>query len=160
MYYLTYDPDKTGSTNITKISTTRQKAVEPFVEVSADLYKRFHNNPNNYVVKDGRLQAIERSLSNLTKVKGQNVHRKQIANEIGSQLEVGGYTYNINSAFQNNLTLILGIQAGDSDYVARLWCHNGTDWVFRDHSHEDTLQVAKAFNERREQLSQQLYEKL
>lgn len=160
MHYLTYIPEKTDSTNITKITTNEQTAVEPYVSVTPDEYRRFQQNPNNYVVKDGKLQVIERSLSNLTKVKGQNVHRKQIASEIGSNIEIGGMTYSVDAAFQNNLTLVLGIQAGDPDYTARFWCYDGTGWVFADHNHNACLDLAKAFNERREQLSHELYKKL
>ena len=161
MPFLHYNPDITNRSNVRGIYTTQDRAKKPFIQISEHQLAKFKEDPNQYTVVGGKLELVDEQFSNFTKAKAINIERKQAKQTIIASLEVGNYVYTPDAAFQQNISMLLGIHAMDSEYVSRLWCKDldSDTWSLIDHSGQMILEIAKAFNERREQISELLYKK-
>lgn len=159
MPYLHYKEDVKEGSNIRGVYSSTKGVKEPFIQISESQLTDYKADPNNFTVINGALKAIEHQFSNFTKAKAIQAERKQTKQSIVGPLEVSGYVYNPDAAFQQNLSVVLGICALDPDYLCCFWCkETGTDeWKFLDHDKSMVLAVAKAFNERREQNSEALH---
>lgn len=161
MPFVHFNPEITNRSNIRGIYTIESRAKNPYVSISEKQLQEVKKDPNRFAVVDGKLELVDEHFSNFTKAKAISIERKQAKQRINKDLEVGNYIYVPDSAFQQNISLLLGIHAMDSEYVSRLWCREreSNEWRFIDHNGQMILEIAKAFNERREQTSELLYKK-
>ena len=160
MPYIKYkeiDTKEPTSSNIRGLYTNEPSDKQDIIEVdqrSAELWKR---DPNNYAVVDQQLVTIKRPYSNLNKAESFHKERRKTQESINEPLEVQDTTYNIDQAFQNNLSLGLGIVSCDPKHKIKLWCKQDNEWLFKEHSKDELLEVAKELNKRREDNSNKLY---
>lgn len=171
MPFVSYDPNTPGdnkkiSGRFTKESFAQAKS-QNYLEVTSTEFENITNDPNNYSVlvesgSDPKLVANQHSINNFTKVKAITEDKKKSKAAIAGTLVFGDYEYDPNPAFQQNLSMALAIMAHDKKYVTRFWCRLATDkkWVFLEHDAKMCAGVAKAFSERREQQSEELYKNL
>jgi hypothetical protein len=164
--YVSFDPERCGSSNITGIYSNPALAkTQNVVLISGLELSQYRNAPNDFGIdQDKRFTRINRAENSIVKTIAQE--RNIAKNDIIKPIQVDLSSSEISELFEYipDMTLQLNLMSGlhltlaNKSSVCRLWCRSESgDWLFKDHSYEQLIKVAKAINARREAMSENVY---
>lgn len=166
MPFISYDVNTPGEfKRITGLysNEARARMKQHYIQVELLVFEEMKKDLNSYSVQtvDGRptLFANTKSVSNF-KVQAVAADKAKSKAAISSLLEVDGREYDPNPAFQQNLSIALGLMASLPSYTTKLWCRQNNKWEFVDHDVQMCINIAQAFDQRRIHQSQELYQNL
>lgn len=164
--YVSFDPDRFGSSNITGIYSNPTLAkTQNLVLISGLELTQYRSAPNDFGVDENkRFIRINRAESSITKTIASERSTakddiiKPIQVDLGTEQASEVFEYIPDMTLQLNLMSGLHLTLANKSSVCRLWCKSESgDWLFKDHSYEQLIVVAKAINARREALSENVY---
>lgn len=161
--YVSYDPNRSGS-NITGIYSSKELAKTTEVILISGLeVDQYKAAPNEFRVDENkRFIRINRDIGNkaqsYTVAKERELSKDEILQPIKVSLDKLEFEYIPDISMQLNLMTGLHLTLAEPKAKCKLWCKSSNgDWMFREHSYEQLVLVAKAINARRESISENTY---
>lgn len=156
MYYAHYNKE-TGVIKGVFDTEVHDLIPEPKVLVDPRLRNKILLRPNQYAVKSGKISKIA-DTSSIQRGVAAGRQKKLYANKVIDLLLVNGMQYPANTTAQQNIILNLSIMQHRPEHKVKIWCQDTESvWSFKEHGLEELLDIAVAFNSRREELSTELY---
>ena len=157
MFYATYNPNKKGDNIGGFYPLTHNDVPKPSIQITKKQRDDIINFPGHFRVESGKLTKIKDTRQELQR-RQLNNFRKEASSKNQAPLVVGDYKYFVDSSFMDNLNLNLSLCSMVKNHSCQLWRISSSDtWEFAEHNKQMLIDVAVAFNSRRENISNELY---
>jgi len=157
MFYASYDVNKKGDNIKGFYPLTHPEIPKQCIQITEAQRDKVIRYPNHFRVESGRLIQIKDTRQELQRRRLSNI-RKEANAKNKSPIIVGNLKYFVDSTFLGNLNLNLSVCSNLKGHVCSLWAVNSSgDWEFIVHDKQMLIDVAVAFNSRRESISRELY---
>lgn len=157
MFYASYDPNKGGDNIRGFYPLNHPDVTKPSIQITQKQRDAIVKFPGHFRIEAGRLIQIKDTKKELQRRNLSNM-RKEANARNQAPLEFDGHKYFVDSAFLGNLNLNLNLCSLDKNHACFLW-RQASDgkWHFVEHDSQTLVELAKAFNSRREKISRELY---
>ena len=157
MFYATFDPNKQGDNIKGFYPLTSTDVPKPAVQITEKQRDNILKFPGHFRIESGRLIQLKDTKQELQR-RQLNDFRKDAASKNKAPLVVKDFKYFVDSVFMDNLNLNLNVCSVDDKHKCSLWRINPEgSWEFVEHDKQLLVEIAIAFNSRRESISKELY---
>jgi hypothetical protein len=157
MIYATYNPSKKGDNIIGFYSIEHNNVPKPNVIINKNQRDQIITYPGHFRVENNELIEIK---DVGIEIKRRSLKYKQPKiKETLAPLEIDNFIYFTDSSFLSNLNLNLNLCSLMSEHTCFFWRYSKDvkAWTFSKLNKQDLVDVAEAFNKRREQKSRSFY---
>lgn len=127
------------------------------IDVTDEIADAVRLTPMQYRIDAGRLARTGKDqVSAKSIAAGANAVKSRTT--LMDDISIDGRTYCPDTTLFANVSLALGVCVLDQSHTIKLWCKDASNtWTFLDHDMLMLVELAKAFNQRREEVSQSIY---